>query len=239
VVGDTISGSYTFDSTAPDLDSSPVDSSYQTIISLNFVTSRGYSASAIGSPTKGLIETQNDSPNLTKDRYVVNMEAPGQTISAPAVDGQTLTFLTIVLRSSLTTVFPSDALPLTPPSIGDFDRGRELFLGFNNVERVIASVTSLTAASSDPKAKIGFLKGDVELLEGAGTLNEGLSMALLAKLDGALKQAERQPRAATNMLESFIQQVRALVGRGTLSSAEGQSLTAAAQEIIDSLTLQP
>ena len=237
-VGETLAGSYTFDATAPDLDATSEVGLYQTVTSLNFVTSGGYSASASAAVSNGIIEVQNDTPNLTRDRYVVNVEEPSQTFTAPSVDGLDLTFLTIILRSSLTTAFPSDALPLLPPTLADFDRDNSLILGFGCCEAVNATLTSFTLDSPDPATQISLLMEAIRLLGSSGALHEELSGALLAKLDGAQRQAVKQPRAAAGMLKAFIEQVTALVRRGSLSPDEGQSLITAPQRILAGLTAE-
>jgi hypothetical protein len=235
-VGEIIVGSYTFDSTAPDLDGSTGRGEYRAVLSLTLTTSGGYSASAAAASGNGFIEVLNDTPDLTKDRYVASMEEPTMTFTAPSVGGADLTFLRIVLRSSMTSTFPSDALPLVPPPLLNFDRGAEVFLGSNGVELVRAEVTSFTVETSDPVTQIGFIMEAIEILESVGTLDDGVSKALLGKLDAAAKQAEKQPQAAVGVLSAFIQQVSTLVAHGDLSEAEGQSLIAAAEQVIAALT---
>ena len=234
--GDTIAGSYTFDSTAPDLDGSENRGEYHAILTLNVTTSGGYTASATASSGNGFIEVLNDVPQLTTDRYVASMSEPAMTFTAPTVGGEALEFVRFVLRSSLATTFPSDALPLIPPPIINFDRGAQVLLGAGGVELVTADVTSLTVDTADPVTQIGFIMEAIEILESGGSLSSGLSNALQAKLVAAAKQAEKQPRAAVGTSTAFIHQVRALVNRGDLSAAEGQALINAAERVIAALT---
>ena len=69
-----------------------------------------------------------------------------------------------------------------------------------------------------------------------GSLNGGQGNALIAKLEAAIRQLERGNVAtAINQLESFINQVSALISGGILPPEEGQSLIDAANEIIAAL----
>jgi FIMAH domain len=239
-VGETINGTYTFDATAPDLDGSPEVGSYETVMSLTMTTSGGYSVMATAASSKGLIEVQNDTENLTKDRYVLNVEEPFQALTGPSVDGRAPSFVTIVLRSSLTTALPSDALPLVPPSLADFDRDNSLILGFDCCSGVAMSavLTSLTDTTPDPVSQIGALIAAVKILESDGTLNGGLVKALSSKLDGASNQLSDHPKAAAGFLRAFIEQVYALIRSGSMSAQEGESLIAAAEDIITGLSAQ-
>src|SRR5688572_10385993 len=88
-VGETIAGSYTFNAAVPDLDPTPEIGLYLAVSAWNFTTSGGYSASATTASSNGNIEVLNDTTNLTKDRYVVNVETPEQTLTGPSVDGLT------------------------------------------------------------------------------------------------------------------------------------------------------
>ena len=49
---------------------------------------------------------------------------------------------TIVTLSSLMAALADDSLPLMPPSLSDFDRGTELFLGFEDVGGEVLARTS-------------------------------------------------------------------------------------------------
>ena len=69
-----------------------------------------------------------------------------------------------------------------------------------------------------------------------GTLNDGQGNALIAKLDGALKQLEKSnTKTAINELQALINQVNALMSSGVLPAAEGQSLIDTANASITAL----
>jgi len=70
-----------------------------------------------------------------------------------------------------------------------------------------------------------------------GTLNGGQGNALIAKLEAAIRQLDRGNVAtAINQLESFVNQVSALISGGVLPAAEGQPLIDAANGIIAALS---
>jgi len=69
-----------------------------------------------------------------------------------------------------------------------------------------------------------------------GTLNGGQGNALIAKLEAAIQQLEQGNVAtAINQLESFVNQVNALISSGVLLSVEGQPLIDAANAILAAL----
>jgi probable HAF family extracellular repeat protein len=69
-----------------------------------------------------------------------------------------------------------------------------------------------------------------------GSLNRGQGNALTAKLEAAIRQLDRGNIAtAINQLESFLNQVNALIRSGSLSPTEGQSLLDAANAILIAL----
>jgi hypothetical protein len=88
-------------------------------------------------------------------------------------------------------------------------------------------------ALSNPQAQILQLIQDVDSLVAQGILNRGEANSLTAKLRSALQQMERaNATAASNQLRAFINQVRALVQSGRLSSTQGQQLIDTANVIL-------
>jgi polyhydroxyalkanoate synthesis regulator phasin len=88
-------------------------------------------------------------------------------------------------------------------------------------------------ALSNPQAQILQLIQDVDSLVAQGILNRGEANSLMAKLRSALQQMERaNATAASNQLRAFINQVRALVQSGRLSSTQGQQLIDTANVIL-------
>jgi len=76
----------------------------------------------------------------------------------------------------------------------------------------------------------------VHSLIARGALSQGRGNALIAKLDGAIKQLEKgKTKTAVNELQAFINQVNAMINSGVLSPAEGQPLIDAANAIIAAL----
>jgi hypothetical protein len=95
---------------------------------------------------------------------------------------------------------------------------------------------SVTIDVLTPSEAIDEVADDVEALEQDGTLNQGQSNALQAKLDNAKqKLANGQENAALNLLEAFINQVESLMADGILTAADGAALIDQAEAIIQSI----
>ena len=87
-----------------------------------------------------------------------------------------------------------------------------------------------------PGEGIAGLITQVRALVDASVLNGGQGNALIAKLEAAIQQLERGNVAtAINQLESFVNQVNALISSGVLPSVEGQPLIDAANAILAAL----
>ena len=123
VDGQTVSGSFTFESVAVDQDSSPGVGLYENVISFSIsIPDAGYFATASSGSRPGYVELLDNEDGM-RDRYVVNMQAPDQNLSGSPVAGATLDRLAIILRDRTTLALSSDALPLVPPSLSAFPNG--------------------------------------------------------------------------------------------------------------------
>ena len=75
---------------------------------------------------------------------------------------------------------------------------------------------------------------NIEELVNLGILNNGNGNALIGKIEGAIdKMLKGNITAASNNLQSFINQVNAFIASGKLTQAEGQALIDATSGIID------
>ncbi len=91
-------------------------------------------------------------------------------------------------------------------------------------------------SGSMAEAMIAGLIAQVRALVDASVLNGGQGNALIAKLEAAIQQLERGNIAtAINQLESFVNQVSALISGGVLPPEEGQPLIEAANAILAAL----
>lgn len=87
-----------------------------------------------------------------------------------------------------------------------------------------------------PAEQVAALTNAVTGLGTAGTLNKGQTQALLAKLDVISRLLNNGNKiAAANLLQAFINDVRALVNAGLVSASGGQILIDAAQNLINQL----
>jgi hypothetical protein len=94
---------------------------------------------------------------------------------------------------------------------------------------------TIQVESPSTQDQIVLLIDQVNALVGSGVLNEGNGNALISKLDNALNSFNSSNNTAgVNQIDAFIQQVNDFLNSGKLTSAQAQSLTDAANEIIDS-----
>lgn len=74
----------------------------------------------------------------------------------------------------------------------------------------------------------------------AGVLNDGQANSLLSKLEDAVQLLEDgKVTPAVHKLEDFISEVSNFIDNGTLTSAQGQPLIDAAEEVLDLLLNDP
>ena len=236
-VGQTVSGSYTFDSTAIDQDPSPGIGLYRNVIRLEYsVPAANYQATATAGSSPGFVEVL-DNEDGVRDRYVVSMGEPGQIVSGPDVAGHTLDHIGIVLRDRTTFAVSSDALPLLPPVLSDFAFGVEIGLGFNGPgvsgAPVSAELTSLTLSSS-----VTDLLGDLVQRVISLNLQNGISNSVDAKLDSVMNAIddsnEKNNAAAQNAMHAFMNAVEAQRGK-KLTDAQATQLIGIAQAIVAAL----
>ena len=152
-----------------DSDSSSVRGLYENVVDFEIsIPDAGYSASASPASRPGFVEVLNDEDGV-RDRYVVSMTAPNQSVSGPAVAGYALERLAILLRDRVThQAFSSDALPLLPPSLVDFPTETSFILGFsvfNAPGELFTTLTSLTALQTPVPVQIDVLAENVDALE--------------------------------------------------------------------------
>lgn len=137
--GETLTGSYTFESTTPArLGSNSDFAVFDALLSLNFSID-GYSASSIAAP-----EIQvDDAPGAPNDRYALLSRA-SQGLTGPAVGGNALEAFGFRLDDSTNSVF-SDALILpTSLSFADFN-SNAFFVFFQGGRGVFGTLTSVSA----------------------------------------------------------------------------------------------
>jgi len=88
-----------------------------------------------------------------------------------------------------------------------------------------------------PVEQIQQITTNVHDLVDSGMLNQGQGDALVAKLDEAMQKLnEENNRAASNLLQAFINQVQAYINAGILSATEGQNLIDAANSVISQIS---
>jgi hypothetical protein len=235
-IGQIVSGSYTFDSTAGDQDPSAVVGRYDAVLRLELsVPAASYHVLASAGATPGLIEVLNDEDGV-RDRYVVDVATPGQDVSGAGIAGHTLEYVSLVLRDRTTLALSSDALPLTPPVLADFAFGREIFLGFEGSlgDRLVsAELTSLTASSTATDLLDDLVQRVISL-----NLQGGVSNSLDAKLDAVMNAIddshEGNDAAARNAMYAFMNAVEAQRGK-KLTGPQADQLIGVAQAVVAAL----
>lgn len=114
-----------------------------------------------------------------------------------------------------------------PTTAGAFDRTINS-IGFQGGDSFVSKL------ATTPQGQSEVVIHDVSRLVTAGALSQGQGNALIAPLQSAIQQLDQGARgAAINQLESFINQVIALVRRETLSPAQGDPLIDDTREIIN------
>ncbi len=152
---DTIAGSATFESTAPDSDPIVAQGRYATAITgFNLVVSSSYAATFNAAGTTSNIQVVDDSP---VDLFSVLASVSGDDVDGQALEAATFTLIEDLAPSSFIT---SAALPTTAPSLAaaDIAAGSLRFSGANFVE---FDVTSLVAVVDDNNGDFQ-LDGDVD-----------------------------------------------------------------------------
>lgn len=148
---------------------------------------------------------------------VVNISPPGE--NSPSQD--------LVVLPAVTFTAPASAGVLTFQLAADPDYTPAT--GYD-------TVTVTVVAPPSPEDAIAILIVDVQAFSDSSTLNGGQVIGLTSKLDGALvKLASGSTQPSINKLQSFINQMQALINGGTLTTEEGQPLLDAAMAIIAQL----
>jgi len=151
-IGSPIKGMYTFDSTAPDLISGDTERASYPLIDYVFQIGN-YSGSLIASNEIGVLDTAPGETIFSRDEYRASITG----LIGPSVSELDPFGFEIVMRDYSQTAFTSDALPLTPPIITDFDPAFINFV-FTDPRNPVPSGTPLP-----------FITGDLtrlELIEG-------------------------------------------------------------------------
>jgi hypothetical protein len=148
-VGQSLTGSYTFESTtAARAGSTSTFAVFDALTSLSF-TLGSYSASSTAAPE---IQIDNNPPTPFVDRYAVVSRA-SEGLSGGSVGGNALNFFGFRLDDSTNTVF-STALDL--PTVLDLSRfdNRQFFVAFSNGTDLFlanGTITSLTSSAAVPE----------------------------------------------------------------------------------------
>ena len=104
------------------------------------------------------------------------------------------------------------------------------FPGFRNYGSILICAYS-------PQQRIALLQQDVAALVSGGVVTEADTKLMVRSMDDALSRLSQQkPKQAIDELDKFIKEVDKLVKKGKLSTAQGQTLTAAVTAIINQLS---
>ncbi len=151
-VGDPISGSFTFDPASPDqYPTDPTVGIYDFSLAYS-VTAGGFASSGTGFEFN-VFDNLVLAPAALRDQYRAALGSAGPSVNGLSYNGFSLDLFT---TSSDPTALNSDALPVTPPIINDFqfNQLRFYFIDPNNtvtgVDYVIGSLSSLTFVGCAP-----------------------------------------------------------------------------------------
>jgi len=224
---------------------------------LNFETTPTFALTVLvtdnGSPTKSAstvvlinLSDLNESPVIANQTFNVPASSPAGTVvgSAPATDpdaGQTLTYSitagnatgAFAINAATGQITVANAAALASLSsvvltVRATDNGSPVLAASASVAITVTGGTVVLT----PQEQISLLLGDIKDLIG-GSFNSGQANALQSSLNTALSKLNQgNTTAAVNTLQAFINKVQAQVKSGNLSSADGQDLINAANEVI-------
>ena len=159
-----------------------------------------------------------------------------------------------VIDTSTDKVIATVAVGTYPLGIAVGPDGKNVYVtnyGSNDVSVIDTSTNKITASISvgnnpmafglfissfSPVQKIQQINTTIKDLITAGKLNKGQGNSLISKLDAAEKRLNNENRkAATNQLNAFVNEVKADVKTGKLSSINGQPLIDEAKTVINSI----
>jgi hypothetical protein len=237
--GQAVSGSFTFDPTVTDENASPAIGHYTSVTQFRIdIPGAGYTATATPNTSRGFIDVR-DNAGTDGDRYVVDVEPPEQVIAPATIAGMPQLWFTFLLRDRTGGALSSDALPVVPPSLANWEEA-SLLIGLtatrDNVhlsgDAVRIQLTSLTGPS--PTVLLDALVRSVMDLN----LRQGQSNRLDGKLDLAMNAVDDKNAhddvAARQSMYAFINTVKAEQGK-KLTDAEAAQLIAAANAVIGAL----
>ena len=231
-IGQAVTGSYSFDSTAIDEDQSSEVGLYRNVTRFEaIVPDANYHARTAAGSNLGFIEIL-DNQDGVRDRYVASAPGPFQIVSGVNLAGRPLDRLAVVLRDRTTLALSSDALPVVPPTLTDFASGTEVFLDFGPSAGVSAELTSLTIGS------VITLLDDLVQRVIALNVQRGMSNSLDAKLHAVMSAIddanEKNNVAAQNAMYAFMNAVEAQRGK-KLTETQADQLLSVARAIIAAL----
>ena len=149
-------------------------------------------------------------------------------------------FQLVIQTSSAGTIFDDGGVVLvdagdTASTLFDTSEGPSVYTGTLTVTNVKGQQASDTAECETPELKINGLIADVEALD----LNTGNINSLNKKLENAIKNITNEDPTddaeACEKLQSFIDQLNAIVNSGKLDQGQIDPLVDAAQSLIDDL----
>ena len=213
-------------------------------VSANFPTANPFQGSIAGNSdvfvTKIGIGPANAPPvadaGVSQTVFIAQtVQLDGSGSSDP--DGDPLTFSwEIISKPAGSAAALSDPTVVNPTFVADEAGEYEVELVVNDgtvdsdPDRVTITAQTAQKAAQD-------VIGQIETLLAEALLNEGQGNSLIKKLESAIKKLDKeQEKVALNMLNAFINHVNSLIDEGFLSSADGDPLISAIQDIIDYLT---
>jgi len=153
-VGQTLSGSYTFESTTADSEVDPAFGLYgNALTTLSFTIGSYIGTLGVGA-SEFAVSNSPPPPTGIGDFY----DLTADPVSGPSVGSDPPKTFALRVRDDTASALSSDALPVTPPDLAIFT-STTWFLLFDSGAQVGGPLTSLTLAIPEPSSLVLFIYG--------------------------------------------------------------------------------
>lgn len=206
---------------------------FEILYRLSFYSPNQVFVFSIESDGEGVIEIDTRDCCIPGDHWGIRVIDNCEVVAEMCGDGNTSTFSGLVtlenLKSAIVEVFYCSGVDI-------FAAGMTVRFRYTGEEFSVNHVGTCHDQNKSCNPFISLMI-DINTLVQSGVLNEGQSNSLIVKIKGACKSLKKgNLNSAINKLNAFINEINGLMNGGILTPVQGQSLIAAAQDIIDDIS---